>query len=157
MARAFAGNASLEMVVKTDAIAFPAVSNGLAAITDVLGSKFAQSYENVYTFCLQSPPQTPVERFDCKWMVGMSEKQTGNARVGCGRYEWTFQREQPFLVERLRITIESMLTFPPENLPLIMEWIGALPYPWCSGELIAEHAPRIAGIVPILKYCAHEE
>lgn len=152
MARAFAETASLEMVVKTDAISFPSLTQGVAGITDVLVSKFGQTYENVYSFCLRTPPDVPAKRFSCKWLVGMSEKQSGNVRIGCGRYDWTFQTEAPFLVEHLRITIGVMQVLPAEHLPILMDWIGGLPYPWCPAAVVFTGAPRVPGLVPVLKY-----
>ncbi|MCS6763850.1 MAG: hypothetical protein MO853_07600 [Candidatus Protistobacter heckmanni] len=56
MAQAFMPDAVLDMQVKTDAISFPSRSEGLATISDVLVSRFGQTYENVYTICLAEPP-----------------------------------------------------------------------------------------------------
>ena len=51
MAAAFAADAQLRMTVKTEAIAFPAATEGPAQISDVLVRRFGQRYDNVYTFC----------------------------------------------------------------------------------------------------------
>ena len=55
MARAFAPDAVLKMALRTQAIAFPPESHGLAAITDTLVRKFGQTYDNVFTFYLSRP------------------------------------------------------------------------------------------------------
>ena len=92
MARAFAPQAVLKMALRTQAIAFPPESHGLAAITDTLVRKFGQTYDNVYTFYLARPEaDARLSDYSCDWIVGMTEKATGNVRVGCGRYAWTFQ------------------------------------------------------------------
>src|SRR5207344_3266465 len=73
MAGVFCETATLETIVKTGAISFPPVSTGLASITDVLVRKFAQTYENVYSFYLERPrPEIHSDSFSCDWLVGMS-------------------------------------------------------------------------------------
>ncbi|MGX1261750.1 hypothetical protein [Sinorhizobium fredii] len=52
MRRVFAEDVQLEMVVKTEAISFPSSANGLAAIEEILCRRFANDFENVYSFCL---------------------------------------------------------------------------------------------------------
>ena len=84
MKHAFAEAATLEMVVRTGSISFPPISTGLESISDVLVRRFAQTYENVHTFCLAAPPQTDEVTFSCSWLVGMSEKESRMVRVGCG-------------------------------------------------------------------------
>lgn len=154
MAKVFAPAASLEMTVKTGAIAFPAVTEGLNSITDVLVRRFGQTYENVYTFCLQRPEPEGRTSFSCDWLVGMSDKEDGAVRVGCGRYDWRFQQALPFLVERLHITIEEMQVVPAENLDAAMTWLTGLPYPWCPSGIAAETMPRITGLELISRYVA---
>src|SRR5439155_9782103 len=124
---------------------------GIASITDVLVRKFGQTYENVYSFSLERPPLRAIS-FSCDWMVGMSEKSTGSARVGCGRYDWHFQAEPPWLVDRLGITIEGMLVLPSSSLEMLFGWLTRLPYPWCEPSVIARTAPAIDGLAPVLKY-----
>ena len=153
MAQVFAEDARLEMQVNSDAIAFPAVTQGLAAITDVLVRKFGQVYENVYSFALQRPSSDiSAEHFSCDWMVVMSEKESRNVRVGCGRYDWKFQTGEPFLVEQLHITIEAMQVFPPDPIETTLAWAAQLPYPWCTSQVIVKTAPYLPGFEPILRY-----
>lgn len=151
MSSVFSESATLEMIVKTGTIAFPPVSHGAAAITDVLVRRFAQSYENVYSFYLQRPPPA-VSGFSCDWLVGMSEKANGAALVGCGRYDWSFGQEAPFLVDRLVITIEAMQVLPPNDLESILRWLTALPYPWCSASSVVDSAPSLGALEPVLRY-----
>jgi hypothetical protein len=133
MKSAFADSARLEVRVATDAISFPPVTSGLDAITQVLVRDFGCAYENVYTFCLSSEPKDDLDgNFNCRWLVGMSEKATGSVRVGCGNYDWSFQLEEPKLADSLVITIKTMKILPPERLQPVMTWLTALPYPWCS-------------------------
>lgn len=153
MASAFAETATLETVVRTGAISFPPVSRGLPAITDVLVRKFAQAYENVYSFYLERPPSNArVDRFSCDWLVGMSEKESGKARIGCGRYDWHFQSEPPYLADRLVITIETMQVLSPALLEPVLRWLTGLPYPWCPARTLLAGAPEIVELGPILRY-----
>jgi hypothetical protein len=153
MARVFSENATLETVVKTGAISFPPISRGLPAIADVLVRKFAQAYENVYSFYLERPQSNaPSDRFSCDWLVGMSEKESGNARVGCGRYDWQFQREAPCLADRLVITIEAMQVLSPDFLEPVLRWLTGLPYPWCPAQTVLATAPEIAELDAVFRY-----
>jgi hypothetical protein len=147
MAQAFAGDAELTMQVNTLEISFPGTVKGAKAISDVLVSEFAQRYENVYTFCIGDPP-TAGTAFDCDWLVCMSEKGTGLARAGFGRYEW-MATESSGLVRTLRITIEEMTTLPEETAEPILRWAQNLPYPWCPRERLEQGAPGIDAIARI--------
>ena len=141
MRRAFAEDARLEMVVNTDAISFPSTATGVEAITDVLVRQFSTDHENVYTFCLSSPPEGHSEHFICDWLVGMSRRDNGDIRVGCGRYDWTFSDANGRLVSNLKITIEDMEVLASESLRPVMSWLSALPYPWCAADLAARNIP----------------
>lgn len=55
--------------------------------------------------------------FSCDWLVGMPDKETGNARVGCGRYDRTFRPGEPLLADRLVITIDAMQVLPSAACP----------------------------------------
>lgn len=152
MADAFAEDATLAMVVDTDAISFPAASIGLDAITDVLVRRFAQSYENVHTFCITEPPGDAVPALTCDWLVGMSEKDSGKVRVGCGRYEWRFQPQSPRRVQQLTINIRHMEFLSPVHLRPIMRWLSSLPYPWCDCVAAFKAAPPLDELMPIRAY-----
>ena len=152
MTLAFAEAAVLEMVVKIESIAFPPISKGLAAISDVLVRRFAQTYENVHTFCLAAPPLGDDVNFSCSWLVGMSEKESRRVRVGCGRYDWLFQAQVPHLIERFTITIDLMQSLAPGSLPSIMNWLSQLPYPWCSPKIALTSAPALDELEPIRHY-----
>lgn len=159
ISRVFCESACLEMRVKTQAISFPAVSLGAATIADVLVRRFNQTYENIYTFCLDTPAPVsanPPGVLACDWLVGMSEKASGEVRVGCGRYEWVFRREAPLCVERLAITIEAMQPLPSWRLPEVLRWLLALDYPWSSARAACASAPPIASLEPVLRYLRRE-
>lgn len=152
MGRAFAEDATLEMVVNTGSISFPPLSKGLASITEVLVTRFGDVFENVHTFCLAEPPKPSDVTFSCTWLVGMSEKETRAVRVGCGRYDWSFQSESPRLAQHLRITVELMQALPPQYFPAVMNWLSELPYPWCAIQLATRYAPQLEEVGPIVRY-----
>lgn len=151
LAQAFTHDASLVMDVKTETISFPPVSSGRAAIAEVLVRQFARTYENVYTLCLCVPPTSEERAFACDWLVVMSCKDAGTVRVGCGRYDWDFAPDSR-LVERLKITIQTMQSLPPHTLDCMMAWVGKLPYPWCPADLAMQLAPDLPELHPIRRY-----
>lgn len=158
MAQVFAPKALLEMVVRTDAIVFPSRTCGREAITDVLVRQFGRVHDNVYTFCLQRPAATPVAHtHSCRWLVGMSRKDTGELRLGCGSYDWHFQAGEPHLVEHLRITIEAMQVLPARLADPVLTWLSHLPYPWCPAEVLAEDAPLVPAVQELLQHALREE
>ncbi|CAG9188916.1 conserved hypothetical protein [Paraburkholderia sabiae] len=146
---AFALDASLAMTVKTNAIAFPQETQGRDAIASVLVSDFALKYENVYTFCVGAIPAEDQREFSCDWLVCMTEKATGAARVGYGRYDWTAD-EQTSHVARLHITIEEMETLPATSADSILRWASRLPYPWCERAALNNDAPDNAIVQRII-------
>ena len=152
--QAFTPAAILDMVVRTGSISFPEHVEGRVAIGEVLVSRFGQTFENVYTFCLAAPPPANARTFQCKWLVAMSDKNSGEARVGCGLYDWQFD-PQSQLVERLTITIEHMKTLPATNLPMIMTWASKLDYPWCRPEAIIANAPDSGALRDVIHYVMH--
>jgi hypothetical protein len=154
MKRAFAENAELEMVVKTDAISFPSYAKGLNAIEDVLIRRFGTDYENIFTFCLSRPSNGDKRHFACHWLVGMSAKIGGQLRVGCGRYDWYFASDGAPLAEKLVITIDVMKIFPATELVPTMNWLHSLPYPWCTADEAVRDMPRAGEFVAIQAYLA---
>lgn len=150
MKESFAEDCELEMVVKTDAISFPSSAKGLEEITRVLVTNFGDQYENVRTFCLSRPNLAYLPHFRCDWLVGMSAKQGGAVRVGCGRYNWYFSEDKR--VRKLGIDIEVMCVLPVESSEPIMHWLAALPYPWCSNIQARENIPAIEALRPIADF-----
>ena len=152
MQSAFAADATLEMIVNAGTISFPPVCNGLQSISDVLVRRFAQTFENVHTFCLAPPPRNDEVNFSCGWLVGMSEKDSRAVRVGCGRYDWRFRRFNPCLAERLTITVDVMESIAPSCLGQLMSWFSPLSYPWCTPQAALGNVPTLEELQPIRKY-----
>ena len=146
--QAFTSDATLEMRVNTGAIAFPPSVEGRTAIGEVLVSRFGQTFENVYTFCLGALPREEATSHQCKWLVGMSDKATGALRFGCGWYEWQFAAG---LATHLTITIEQMLVCPAAEVEPVMDWLQRLSYPWCPTDQLLS-APSIDSITGVLNY-----
>jgi hypothetical protein len=151
LCRVFAPTAMLQVINKEDTIVFPAVTSGLDSIADVFARRFGQTFENVYSFYM-SRPRTAAADFSCDWLVGMSEKDGKNVRVGCGRYDWEFQAEPPHLVSRLVITIEAMQVLPASLLESVLTWLQRLNYPWSSAGAVIKTAPAIEMLKPVLQY-----
>ncbi|MDU9022039.1 hypothetical protein [Pseudomonas corrugata] len=151
--QAFTADATLDMVVRTGSISFPEHVESREAIGDVLVRRFGQTFENVYTFCLNAPPSGDAEAFQCTWLVAMSDKHSGEVRVGCGLYDWQFEPESN-LAEGLTITIEHMVTLPATDLAPVMAWVSAQDYPWCAVRALMNSVPDTAGLEAVLQYVA---
>ena len=147
----FAPEAQLEVRNRTGTISFPAVTEGREAIADILVRRFAQTYENIYSFYMDHPPAAAPD-FSCDWLVGMTEKDGGNVRVGCGSYEWMFQEGALRLASRLVITIAAMQVLPPRHFEPVFMWLRNLDYPWTTAAAVRAAAPGIADLAPVLQY-----
>ena len=151
---AFAADATVSMVLRTDAIAFPD-SVGLDAIASTLVSSFNVSHEDIFTFSLGRPPAGRPSTFSCDWLVGMHEKATGDVRVGCGAYGWSFgDQGEGYRATALTITIEEMCTLPPEASAEVFDgWLMGLEYPFTDSESVLGAAPlHLEGLAPVAKY-----
>jgi hypothetical protein len=145
----FTENATLEIRNRSTAITFPATSQGRAAIADVLVRRFNQTYENIYSFYLQRP-EAETDRFECAWLAGMSDKESGAVRVGCGRYAWQFTEVSPCRATHLTIAIESMEILPASTLGPVLDWLTRLAYPWCPPAAVRAHSPPLVELAPVL-------
>lgn len=148
IAQAFSAGASLTMQVNTTAIAFPSAVSGCEAIADVLVSEFSQKYENVYTFCIGEAPAAGAA-WHCDWLVCMTEKGTGNARVGFGEYDWAADPASG-LIDALVITIAEMTTLAPDTAQPILQWAQQLPYPWCPASRLTLDTPSFTPVARIV-------
>jgi hypothetical protein len=141
-------DAELEIRNHSAAIAFPALTRGRSAIADVAVRSFGQTYENVYTFCLDRPVG-PQRHFECGWLVAMTAKAGGTVRVGCGRYDWEFGDRRPHLATRLVITISAMEMLAASTSATILESIGRLDYPWSSAAQVRSALDRSPALEPV--------
>ena len=151
LANVFSENATLEICNRSDQISFPPVTSGLAQIGDVLVRRFNQAYENIYSFYLDRPVSN-ADQFTCDWLVGMTEKETKNVRVGCGRYDWKFDRDSALLLAtHLAITIDSMVVLAPSATRDVMRWLVKLSYPWSSAPEVTSALP-LDELAPVARY-----
>jgi len=150
----FSFDAGLEIRNRSEQISFPAVTVGLAGIADVLVRRFNQTYENIYSFYLDRPTSDD-ESFSCDWLVVTTEKESKAVRVGCGRYDWTFQREPALQVSGLVITIEAMLILEAAVTNKVMRWVGQLDYPWTSAAAVIRSVPLFE-LQPVSMYLGRE-
>lgn len=152
MGSVFCSSAMLSMMVNTENIAFPANSFGLDEITNVLVRSFSEKYENVFTFCLADSVRYQEDLLCCDWLVAMSEKGSGDLRVGCGRYDWLFSHDSNVLVTQLTITIEHMAVLSPDHAGQIMSWLDELPYPFCESKEMLDAMPEMVFLQPVREY-----
>lgn len=148
--RVFTPDASLQVHNRSSNITFPAVTQGREAIADTLVRQFNKTYENIYSFYLARPSAT-AKSFSCAWLVGMTEKDTLNTRVGCGTYDWTFSSDSPRLASALTISIQAMVVLPPNMAGAVFQWLARMNYPWSSVAQACELAPSLPGLDPVLQ------
>src|SRR5206468_8937885 len=86
------------------------------------------------------------------WLVGMSGKDNGPIRVGCGRYDWYFTADEQCLVDRLKITIEVMQILDADECDAVMNWLSSLPYPWCTVDEAARNMPKTEALTAVGEY-----
>ncbi|WP_247389278.1 MULTISPECIES: hypothetical protein [unclassified Bradyrhizobium] len=55
-------------------------------------------------------------------------------------------------MKKLVIDIEVMCVLPAEGSKPIMQWLAALPYPWCSDVQARECIPDIDALRPIERF-----
>ena len=146
----FTEDAVLQMDVQTDSIAFPSSVSGRSAIADTLVREFNQKYENIYTFCIADESVIEGNKFNCPWLVVMTEKRNGALRVGYGRYDWTFSLSDN-KVESLIITIKFMETDTAEAAPDMLNWASGLPYPWCDASVIFAKPPGNSALLQVIR------
>ncbi|CAB3809852.1 hypothetical protein LMG28688_07073 [Paraburkholderia caffeinitolerans] len=91
--------------------------------------------------------------FDCDWLVCMTGKGSGAARVGFGRYEWRAVGDTG-RIAALHILIEAMHTLRAQWSGAILDWVLKLPYPWCPREALAAGAPAFEPVQSVLKTLA---
>jgi hypothetical protein len=149
----FAPNA--ELVIHNDSpnIAFPAVTRGRSSIAQVLVRDFSLAYENVYSFYLRRPVGG-VQEFVSPWLVGMSERATGQPRVGGGIYTWSFDPDPPNLATKLVIRIDVMQVLPESMFDDVFAWLQALEYPWLSVPQALQSIPTHEALCPIAAFLA---
>ena len=136
----FTADARLEIRNRSELISFPAATAGRDAIADVLVRRFNQTYENIYSYCL-SRPNSSMDAFSCDWLVTMSDRATQSVRIGCGHYEWTFQRAPTMRVKQLVITIARMLALDRSVAGKVRRWLAELDYPWTSAAAVTRSLP----------------
>jgi len=151
LADVFTPGAELAIRNQSANIGFPAFTRGRSAVAEVLVRSFAFSYENVYSFYL-GRPLLGAREFTCPWLVGMSERSSGDVRVGCGTYDWEFEPHAPHMASRLVVTIEAMQVLPPTEFDGVFAWLLALNYPWSSPEAALQSIPAHELLSPIAQF-----
>ncbi|MED5621308.1 nuclear transport factor 2 family protein [Ideonella sp. BN130291] len=142
MARAFAADATVNVASLRRTAAPPARLQGLEAITAALVSEVDQACENIYSFCLQRPDEPlKASAFTCDWLFVMTQRSSGDVRIGCGRYDWRFRFTDRWLVQRLDIVVAGIEVLPPSMWQAALAWVNTLGYPWSSSDEVLAYWP----------------
>lgn len=150
MADAFRADAELTVSLATQAIAFPARTVGIDAITRTLVTDFGATYTQCRTYYVCDSLTLRDGAIDSlPWLVVMREPAAGALRVGHGVYRWNF--DHTAAVSHFHIHIARMDVVPDADGALIHALQQDLSYPWLTpAELEArftEHMrrePRLA-------------
>lgn len=135
MPHAFEDTAILTMQVESSEIEFPAQVNGRQAISQTLVRDFAGRFENIYTYCLTQPDDETADGCQLNWLVIMTERASGNIKLGYGRYDWLFN-SQSGLCSKLHIHIEHMQVVSAQVADKIYQRIGDYPTPWQPADAL---------------------
>lgn len=141
MSQAFAESAELRIEQSLGNMDFPGSISSEREITRTLVEQFNDKFDNIYTICLADTVRMPLERrINCRWMVAMRDKSSGEVKVGFGSYKWYFNSdEQQCRIDKLKIRIDSMATLPATELDSIMSWMEPISYPWAdSAEILGK-------------------
>jgi hypothetical protein len=82
----------------------------------------------------------------------MTEKDSKDVRVGCGRYSWELQANPPYLAMGLHITIEAMQVLPSETSAAMFAWFKDMTYPWSSPQQAVQRMPGFESLQPVRHY-----
>jgi len=151
LAGAFDEHAKVAFDTHTQGVRVPPLLEGLPSIAETLVQRVGSSYGNIYTLCLDypapsaiQPPSTAPTPLSCAWLLAMTAKTDGTARLGWGRYRWCFDRagpEAPWRVSHLTVDIDQMKTLPRPLGQDLIHWASAQPYPFCASETLLASLP----------------
>lgn len=145
MPQAFADDARLVMKVDTDAISFPPRTEGCDAISQVLVRNFGQTWDNVFTWCIEDSVELSATETVCQWLVCMTEKSSGEIRLGCGRYRWQFSGEgDQRRVSQLTIEIDQMNVLAATLHAEVYPGAIQLNWPWCTRSEALKQLPALS-------------
>lgn len=152
----YSENSEVTFEIKPNSITFPSVISGNKEIAQILSSEFNKKYCNVKTYYLsENFPDIENLKIDKqKWLVLMSEKNSGVLYAGAGSYNWEFEygKEQVLKIKHHHIFIEAMIKL--KNLPLqfIIDLQNSIPYPWASENDVKELMQKYDDLLAITQY-----
>ncbi|MCG8334104.1 MAG: hypothetical protein MJE63_06275 [Proteobacteria bacterium] len=149
LADVFTKSAKLDMVLDTTAISFPSKVEGEANISRTLVSDFNKTYENIYTICFDDSVKQENNTLICKWLVGMSEKENGSVRVGCGQYKWHFTKSNIPRVQTLSIVVGEMVSLSSYYRTDVLFWLDNLSSVWINSQEALQSMPTIEDLKSI--------
>ena len=92
---------------------------------------FAARFENIYTYCLTKPTSQTMTDCQLNWLVVMTERDSGNTKLGYGRYDWHFNPASG-RCSTLHIHIAHMQVLSESIAQQIYQHISDYPTPWQS-------------------------
>jgi len=123
---------------------------GLAAIAETFGL-LTKHCDNITTLCTLDSVVTDGDTLRNKWIVAMTNRDSGCIRVAWGDYVWTMDPE----AERARsliVNMRHMAEMGPEHAEVVLVWLRALPAPWCDGQALVVDMPALLGLVNLREY-----
>lgn len=151
----FSDDAVLKMLVQSDDVSFPPEVVGQEGIIKTLCSEFNERFEDIRTLCLLDTVLRSNNLMNCRWLVGMTSKETGVLHLGYGEYHWTFEKDYSELsqhqVKKLTIVIDGMILLPQDQLDdkdkiVIVDWLSSCTYPWTISDDVLANMPDIESL-----------
>ncbi|WP_354683339.1 hypothetical protein [Cupriavidus necator] len=152
---AFAQDASLTFSIDTDAISFPARTEGASAIARTLVSDFAQTFDRCRTYYIgDAAAALTGDTMTIPWLVVMRETAAQTLRAGKGFYRWGFAAGQvgSYRIASLHIHIERMDSVPDPGAAVLTALQSALPYPWLPEPALKTVVEGYAAAQPELAF-----
>lgn len=144
MAGIYRPDAVLTYSIATDAIAFPARTHGMEAITRVLVVDFGERYQRCRTYYIDDRRCVQPGEWRIPWLVVMREPQAQALRIGKGFYRWRFEGAADTLgVAGMHIHIERMDAIADSDAALLEAIQASLPYPWLQAATLRDALGRL--------------
>ncbi len=152
----FAPGVTLTYSIATDAIAFPARTEGIEAVTETLISGFGLRFDRCRTYYVCDALREDAGGVPfVPWLVVMRETAVKNLRIGKGYYRWRLTAPAATgerLACALHIHIERMDPVPDPDGELLEAIHTSLPYPWLAPALLRQCFPALIRKNPRLSF-----
>lgn len=136
-------------------------ARGLSAVAGVF-REMGRQVEDIYTVYTPSSIAWAKGALTIDWLVGMTERGTGNQRLAWGDYAWRFNAAGDRATE-LVVVMHRMVSLPAKDaasrqrIASIQDWLAALPAPWCAASMLTGDVPEFEGAADMRAFFARND